>query len=100
MVAVPAVSRSCSIVGPQLVQIGAFGETEQVSAAMAMVEGLDHVRVEPAFAGTRAVARVRLGPVADPQAARRLLQRVVAMGYSDAFLVPVAGGGRTTLASC
>ena len=55
--------------GPQLVQIGAFGETDQVSAAMAKVEGLERVRVEPAFAGDRAVARVRLGPVADPQAA-------------------------------
>jgi rare lipoprotein A len=80
--------------GPQLVQIGAFGETDQVSAAMATVEGLERVRVEPAFAGTRAVARVRLGPVADGDAAARLLERVVALGYTDAFLVPAAGDGR------
>jgi rare lipoprotein A len=87
-------------VGPQLVQIGAFGETDQVSAAMADVEGLEQVRVEPAFAGDRAVARVRLGPVADPHAAKRLLERVVAMGYTDAFMIPASGAGRATAASC
>jgi rare lipoprotein A len=86
--------------GPQLIQIGAFGETDQVSAALAMVEGLAPVRVEPAFAGGRALARVRLGPVADPQQAGRLLERVVALGYSDAFLVPVTGFGQATLVSC
>ena len=51
------------------------------------------MRVEPAFAGSRAVARVRLGPVADPAAADRLLAKAVALGYTDAFLVP-AGQGR------
>jgi rare lipoprotein A len=87
---------SCAA-GPQLVQIGAFGETDQVSAAMADVEGLERVQVEPAFAGNRAVARVRLGPVSDPQAAVALLERVVAMGYTDAFMVPVGGPGRATV---
>ena len=86
--------------GPQLVQIGAFGETDQVSAAMANVEGLEQVRVEPAFAGDRALARVRLGPVSDPQAAMLLLERVVAMGYTDAFMVPASGTGRAALVSC
>ena len=70
------------------------------SAAMATVEGLEQVRVEPAFAGDRAVARVRLGPVADPQAAMLLLERVVALGYTDAFMIPAAGTGRATLVSC
>ena len=86
--------------GPQLVQIGAFGETDQVSAAMANVEGLEQVRVEPAFAGERALARVRLGPVSDPQAAMQLLERVVAMGYTDAFMVPASGTGRAAVVSC
>jgi rare lipoprotein A len=90
------VAASCAT-GPQLVQIGAFGETDQVSAAMADVDGLEQVRVEPAFAGDRAVARVRLGPVADPQAAKALLERVVAMGYTDAFMVPAGGAGRATV---
>ena len=86
--------------GPRLVQIGAFGETDQVSAAIATVEGMAPVQVEPAFAGGRALARVRLGPVADPQAADRLLQRVQAMGYPDAFLVPAPRAGQPTLVSC
>ncbi len=85
---------------PRLIQIGAFGETDQVSAAMAMVEGLAPVRIEPAFAGGRALARVRLGPVVDPLAAERLLERVVAMGYSDAFMVPVTGSGQATRVTC
>jgi rare lipoprotein A len=85
--------------GPQLVQIGAFGETDQVSAAMATVDGLERVQIEPAFVGQRAVARVRLGPVADPRAAMLLLERVVAMGYTDAFMVSASGAGRTTLVS-
>ena len=87
--------------GPQLVQIGAFGETDQVSAAMATVEGLAQVRVEPAFAGDRAVARVRLGPVADPRGARCCSwSSVVALGYTDAFMIPASGAGRATLVSC
>ena len=97
--AMPRAGASCSS-GPQLVQIGAFSETDQVSATMATVEGLAPVQIEPVFAGGRALARVRLGPVADPLVAERLLERVVAMGYGDAFLVPVAGYGPATLVSC
>ena len=95
----PQAAASCGG-GPQLVQIGAFSETDQVSATMAMVEGLAPVQIQPTFAGGRALARVRLGPVADPLVAERLLERVVAMGYGDAFLVPVAGYGSATLVSC
>ena len=94
-----AAAPTCSL-GPQLIQIGAFGETDQVSAAMAMVEGLAPVQVEPVFAGDRALARVRLGPVSNPRLAADLLERVVAMGYSDAFMVPVARFGQATLVSC
>jgi hypothetical protein len=65
-----------------------------------MVEGLAPVQVEPVFAGDRALARVRLGPVSDPRLAADLLERVVAMGYSDAFMVPVAHFGQATLVSC
>ena len=66
------------------------------SAAMATVEGLEQVRVEPAFAGgTRAVARVRLGPVADPRrAAARCWSGSWRLGYTDAFMVPASGTGR------
>ena len=79
--------------GPAFVQIGAFGETDQVRAAMANVEDLGPLRVEPAFVGDRAVVRVRLGPVADPVAARRLLRgrwrsatrRVYGAGFGQGF---------------
>ena len=93
-----AASHVCPVAGPQLVQIGAFGETDQVRTAMATVDDLGPIRIEPAFAGTRAVVRVRLGPVADAAAAQRLLRAVVALGYDDAFLVPAGGGARS--ASC
>ncbi|MFL5332688.1 MAG: septal ring lytic transglycosylase RlpA family protein [Geminicoccaceae bacterium] len=95
----PPFPRACAA-GPLLVQIGAFGETDQVRIAMATVDGLAPVQVEPAFAGSHAVARVRLGPVADPAAADRLLAKAVALGYTDAFLVPATGRGGVMLASC
>jgi rare lipoprotein A len=95
----PQFPRACAT-GPLLVQIGAFGETDQVRIAMATLQGLAPMQVEPAFAGSHAVARVRLGSVADPAAADRLLAKAVALGYTDAFLVPVPGRGGVTLASC
>jgi rare lipoprotein A len=96
---VPKTAGVCGI-GPWLVQIGAFGETDQVSAAVATVEGLAPIQFEPAFAGDRAVARVRLGPVADPVAAERLLEQVVALGYADAFLVPMIRRPQATVVTC
>ncbi|MFZ1427084.1 MAG: septal ring lytic transglycosylase RlpA family protein [Geminicoccaceae bacterium] len=83
----------------QFVQVGAYAETDQVLAAMASLEGLGQVRVEPAFAGNRAVARVRLGPVAGSDASR-MLARVAALGYTDAFLIPAPHKGDVTLVSC
>jgi rare lipoprotein A len=88
----------CPLTGPQLIQIGAYGETDEARAAMAMVDDLGPLQLEPAFAGDRAVVRVRLGPVSDPAAAARLLRAVVALGYHDAFMVPAAG--RVASASC
>lgn len=87
-------------VGEQFVQIGAFGDTAQVMAAMAAVEGLERVQVEPVFAGAKAMARVRLGPVANADAASRLLEQVAALGYHDAFAVPARRSGGTGQASC
>lgn len=83
----------------QFVQVGAYAETDQVLAAMASLEALGPVRVEPAFAGSKAVARVRLGPVAGSQASM-LLARVAALGYTDAFLTPAPHKGGVTLVSC
>lgn len=90
---------ACST-GPQFIQVGAYAETDQVLAAMASLEGLGHVQVEPAFAGNKAVARVRLGPVSDPLAANRLLAQVAALGYTDAFVTPAPSRGGVVLVSC
>ncbi len=84
--------------GPQFVQVGAFAETDTMRAAMETAAELrPGVRVEPTFVGDRAVARVRLGPVAGVAEAQALLRQVQARGYPGAFLAP-AGGGAT--ASC
>jgi rare lipoprotein A len=84
----------------QFVQVGAFADATQMRAAMRDVDGLDRVRVEPAFAGGKAVVRVRLGPVPDAATAGRLLRQVAARGYTDAFVTPAAGLGGRTLLSC
>jgi rare lipoprotein A len=86
--------------GEWFVQVGAFADPVEMRAAMRAVDGLDSVRVEPAFAGVRAVVRVRLGPVPDATTASRLLQQVAARGYTDAFLTSAAGAGGRTLLSC
>lgn len=94
--AAPRPAAWCSV-GPQFVQIGAFAETDTVRAAMDEVGDLSRVRVEPAFVGGRAVARVRLGPVADAAQAQALLRRVRALGYDSAFVTPASGDAK---ASC
>lgn len=83
--------------GPHYVQVGAFAENDTMRAAMAEVRALRPVRVEPGFVGDRAVARLRLGPVAGGAEARALLRQVQARGYPGAFLTPAGGAGR---ASC
>jgi peptidoglycan lytic transglycosylase len=98
-VAAAAEPASCPL-GERFVQVGAFADAAQMRAAMRAVDGLGSVRIEPAFAGDRAVVRVRLGPVSDAATASRLLQRVAARGYADAFLTPAAGSGGRTLLSC
>lgn len=77
--------------GPQFVQVGAFAEADTMRTAMATVGALRPVRVEPAFVGRQALARVRLGPVEDAAEARALLRQVQARGYPGAFLTPAGG---------
>lgn len=89
--ATAAVAPSCPA-GGRFVQVGAFAETASLRAATEAVGGLHRVRVEPAFAGGVALARVRLGPVAEGAEARALLERVRALGYDNAFLTAADGG--------
>jgi rare lipoprotein A len=78
--------------GPQFVQVGAFADTSRVRLAEELLSALQPVRTEPVFIGQQAALRVRLGPMPDRDAADRLLARVRAAGYPDAFLVPVQQG--------
>lgn len=73
------------------VQVGAFAESDSMRAAMASVSGLHQVQVEPAFVGDRALARVRLGPVAGGPQATALLRQVRARGHTGAFLTSASG---------
>jgi rare lipoprotein A len=85
---VPAAAEGpACLAGDQFVQVGAFADTTRVRAAMEAVDELGRPRVEPAFVGGKAMARVRLGPVAGAEA-RRLLAQVRALGYTGAFLTP------------
>jgi cell division septation protein DedD len=83
--------------GPHFVQVGAFAESDTMQAAMDTVRELQPVRVEPSFVGDRAVARLRLGPVAGGAEAQALLRQVQARGHPGAFLTSAGGAGR---ASC
>jgi rare lipoprotein A len=79
--------------GPYYVVVGSFGDSVRVRAATAAVAGLPHrVTVAPSFAGGHAVARVRLGPVSGRGVAAATLDRVRALGYPEASLIPATPG--------
>jgi cell division septation protein DedD len=85
----PRIASACPE-GPHYVQVGAFGDTARVHAATSALRGLGRVTVEPLFTGRAAVARVRMGPAPDLAGALALLDRVQAVGYPEAFVVPAA----------
>lgn len=72
----------------QFIQIGAFADAER---AMRVVTALHAMTQTPVVtqrpAGDRLV-RVRLGPIADPDAAAATLSQIKRSGYQEAFLVP------------
>ena len=84
----------CPVSGPQLIQIGAYGETDQVRAAMADVDDLGPLRVEPR------VRRRSGGGPRPPRSGEGPASRsgccvhVVALGYYDAFMVPAPARSR------
>jgi rare lipoprotein A len=89
--------RVCHVAGPQFVQVGAFADATRVHAATATLRPVGRVLVEPTFSGGRALARVKLGPLPDLDSGLALLDRVKAMGYPEASLIPV---GRPPVARC
>ena len=82
---VTAALPSCAA-GGWVVQVGAFADAASVRAVASQVSSLERVRVEPAFANGMAVARVRLGPMADRARAGTLLGEVRALGHDEAFV--------------
>lgn len=86
--------------GERFIQVGAFAETERVRAVQAALAGFEPLRVEPAFVGGKAVARVRLGPLAAGTSTRALLDRVHAMGYTGAYVTTVAGAVEQGTLTC
>ena len=89
-----AATRWCPA-GPQFVQIGAFAEGSRVRQATSDLHGLAQLVVDPLFSGRQALARVRMGPVPTRADAQALLERVRALGYPQAVVVPAAAGAAT-----
>jgi rare lipoprotein A len=93
----PSPVRVCVVPGPQFVQVGAFADATRVHAATATLRSVGRILVEPTFSGGRALARVKLGPLPNLDAGLALLDRVKALGYPEALLVPA---GRPPPTSC
>lgn len=85
--------------GPQFVQVGAFADASATGRAAAQLGRLGQVVVDPVVAGGQARARLRMGPVATRADALAVLERVHALGYPQATVVP-AGGAPSKLVRC
>lgn len=89
----PIVAAPSCAAGGWVVQVGAFADSTSVRTIAGQMAHLEQVRVEPAFVGGNAVARVRLGPLATRERAGALLGEVKALGHDEAF---VTCGARST----
>jgi rare lipoprotein A len=76
---------SCAA-GGWVVQVGAFADSTSVRAVAGQMSHLERIRIEPAFIGGKAVARVRLGPIVTRELAGALLGEVRALGHDEAFV--------------
>lgn len=69
------------------VQAGAFSQQQNADAARSMLSAIGPTLVTPVTVGDKQLYRVRLGPVASPEEANRLLQQVIGAGIADARIV-------------
>jgi rare lipoprotein A len=69
------------------VQAGAFTRYDNATRLRARLASLGRVRIDPAMVKDRQFFRVRIGPVADVDAADRLLERLVQNGYTRSRVV-------------
>ena len=67
------------------VQLGAFGERVNAERALAAAEraGIDHVGIESVAVAGHTVHRVRVGPLADEDAADALSARIGRLGFAE-----------------
>jgi rare lipoprotein A len=93
VLAVAQAQPSCRI--GHFIQVGAFAEQMR---ALELAKQLDAVTVVPVSAELpehERLARVRLGPIADPGEAEAALRQIKQIGYPNAFLVPPMPGTPT-----
>jgi rare lipoprotein A len=74
-----------------VVQVGAYASSSTVRAIATEVSHLHSVRIEPAFAGSTPVARLRLGPLGSRKEASGILSAVHRLGHASAFAACATG---------
>lgn len=77
--------------GPQFIQIGSFSDSSTTGRAATRLGGLGQLLIDPVVVSGRAQARLRMGPVATRPQALAVLERVHALGYPQAKVVPAGG---------
>jgi cell division septation protein DedD len=79
------------------IQIGAFAEAERAWDAAARLQGAGVAAVSTEPPSGDRLTRVRLGPIADAEAAAATLLRLKRAGYPSAFIV---GRDLTSVPAC
>jgi rare lipoprotein A len=71
----------------RFIQVGAFAEPVRARRVMAELHALQAMPVRLAMPAQDHLARVRLGPLADPTTVDATLDRLKGFGFSEAFVV-------------
>jgi rare lipoprotein A len=98
-----AATAPISLIGPaspaqcagHFIQVGAYSEAVRAWRVMAELHGLQAMPVSLAVPAEDHLARVRLGPIADPIAVDATLDRIKRFGFSEAFIVAPEKGSPT-----
>jgi rare lipoprotein A len=98
-----AATAPISLIGPaspaqcagHFIQVGAYSEAVRARRVMAELHGLQAMPVSLAVPAEDHLARVRLGPIADPIAVDATLDRIKRFGFSEAFIVAPEKGSPT-----
>ena len=71
----------------RFIQVGAFAEPVRARRVLAELHALQAMPVSLTVPAEDHLARVRLGPIADPAAVQAMLDRIKRFGFSEAFIV-------------